>query len=100
MIKRILPHKPVSFEWDKGNITKNWKKHEVSNDKCEQIFVNTPKVFADAKYSDREKRMTAYGKTDGGRCLTIVFTYRQLFIRVISARDQNKKEKAKYETKN
>ena len=99
MTKKKLPIKPIAFEWDGGNIAKNWEKHQVSQDECEQVFVNNPKIFEDTKHSDTEKRMTAYGKTDRGRNLTIVFTYRKLFIRVISARDQNKKEKIKYETK-
>ena len=99
MTKVKLPHKPISFEWDDGNQLKNWIKHQVSQEECEQVFINIPKIFEDTKHSDYEKRMTAYGKTDKGRCLTIVFTFRNLFIRVISARGQNKKEKLKYETK-
>jgi len=94
-----LTYKPISFEWDSGNIIKNWDKHRVSQDECEQVFVNNPRIFEDIKHSNQEKRMTAYGESDNHRKLTIVFTYRQLFIRVISARDQNKKERTKYEAK-
>lgn len=71
----------------------------VSQDECEQVFVNKPRIFEDTKHSDKEERMTAYGESDNHRKLTVVFTYRQLFIRVISARDQNKKERIKYEAK-
>jgi len=96
----ILPHKPISFEWDKGNIVKNWEKHQVSQDECEQIFFNEPIKFVfDKSHSQMEERFVAYGKTDNGRLLAIFLTYRNLLIRVISARDQSKKEKIRYEAK-
>ncbi|MCP5063929.1 MAG: BrnT family toxin, partial [Ignavibacteriae bacterium] len=25
------------FQWDKGNIEKNWLKHKVLNNECEQV---------------------------------------------------------------
>lgn len=94
-----LLQKPISFDWDDGNDTKNWIKHSVTKKECEQIFFNKIKIFEDVTHSTEEKRFTAYGKTDNNRKLTIIFTFRKLLIRVISARDQNKKEKIKYETK-
>ncbi|MCX6726852.1 MAG: BrnT family toxin [Candidatus Shapirobacteria bacterium] len=94
-----LPRKPIAFDWNEGNNLKNWEKHRVTQDECEQVFVNKPKMFEDIEHSEKEERMTAYGETNNHRKLTIVFTYRQLLIRVISARDQNKKERIKYEAK-
>jgi len=41
--------------------------------------------------------LVAYGKTDEGRSLTVIFTLRQGRIRVISARNQSKKERKTYE---
>jgi len=35
----------IGFEWDKGNIDKNWLKHEVNPTECEQIFFNQPLVI-------------------------------------------------------
>ena len=90
----ISSFKPISFEWDKGNIVKNWEKHKVSNDECEQIFANKPlKMLIDKSHSQVEERLVAYGTTDKGRRLAVFFTIRKLFIRVISARDQDKKER-------
>jgi len=87
-----------SFDWDKGNLNKNWKKHKITNEETEQIFFNEPlKVFEDFKHSGIEKRLVAYGKTDEGRSLTVIFTLRQGRIRVISARNQSKKERKHYE---
>ena len=30
------------FEWDAGNSEKNWKRHQVTQAECEQIFANLP----------------------------------------------------------
>lgn len=87
-----------SFNWDKGNLNKNWKQHKIANEETEQIFFNEPlKVFEDLRHSAIEKRLVAYGKTDEERPLTVVFTLRQGKIRVISARNQSKKERKVYE---
>lgn len=89
---------PLVFDWDEGNQNKNWEKHKVSNKECEELFLNRPKdVFGDEGHSDTEERYLAYGQTNGRRKLAIVFVVRENKIRVISARDQNKKERRKYE---
>jgi len=86
-----------SFQWDKGNIDKNWLTHGVSSLECEQIFFNLPLIaYEDTEHSQSEKRYYALGKTDADRFLFIVFTIRKKQIRVISARDMNKKERQVY----
>lgn len=96
---KILP-KPIAFEWNKGNINKNLKKHNVTDKETEEVFGNKPlKIFKDIKHSEKEQRFVAYGITDFDRSLTIVFTIREEKIRVISARNQNKKERRIYEEK-
>ncbi len=88
---------PLSFDWNKGNVDKNWKKHKVHFKESEEIFFNKPlKIFGDPKHSKVEQRYVSYGKTNGKRLLAIVFTYRDNKIRIISARDQNRKEKNIY----
>jgi len=88
----------VGFQWDKGNIDKNLDKHGVENWECEQIFFNEPLiVLNDPKHSQAEKRWAIFGKTDAGRRLTVIFTKRGDLIRVISARDMNRKERYYYE---
>lgn len=94
---KILP-KPISFEWDKGNINKNLKEHNVADKEAEEVFSNKfSKIFKDIRHSQKEYRFVAYGTTNAGRKLTVVFTLRGQKIRVISARDQNKKERRAYE---
>ena len=85
------------FEWNKGNLTKNWDKHQVSTTECEEVFFNLPLTFGDdSKHSQQEIRYYALGKTNAQRKLYIVFTIRQKKIRIISARDMKDKEKAIY----
>lgn len=83
----------VGFEWDSGNIDKNWNKHGVSNAECEEVFFNTPlQIRSDSTHSQVEARNAAFGRTDTGRLIFIVFIVRTNYIRVISARDMTDKE--------
>ena len=88
----------LGFQWDRGNINRNLIKHKVKNWECEQIFFNKPiLILEDPKHSLSEKRWAAFGKTDADRLLVVIFTERGNLLRVISARDMNKKEKQFYE---
>ena len=88
------------FDWDEGNLNKNWEKHQVKFLECEQLFFNRPLVVAeDTPHSGDEPRYYALGTTDSGRLLFIVFTAREKRIRVISARDMSKKERSRYHEK-
>ena len=88
----------AGFEWDKGNFLKNWEKHKVKASECEQTFFNQPLIAVeDEGHSQDESRYYALGHTDVGRHLFIVFTIRNNLIRVISARDMNRKERKVYE---
>jgi uncharacterized DUF497 family protein len=90
----------VGFQWDQGNIDKNLIKHDIENWECEQVFFNRPLlVLDDPKHSISEKRWAAFGKTDVDRLLIVIFTKRDNLIRVISAREMNKKERKFYDEK-
>jgi uncharacterized protein len=97
MIMIIEYPKFVSFDWDDGNRDKNLK-HKVQHWECEQLFFNEPIVILeDPLHSIAEDRFAAFGKTDNGRRLIIIYTTRAAKIRVISARNMNKKERDFYE---
>ena len=85
------------FQWDKGNSLKSWFKHQVSQTEAEQVVLSSPLLFDDAQHSDHEARYIAFGITDDNRCLVVAFKIREFQIRVISARDMNRKEKEIYE---
>ena len=87
------------FEWDEGNARKN-DKHGVSMAEAEQVFFNVPLLLLDdAAHSQKENRLHALGKTNEGRALHITLTLREsnTLIRVISARDMHRKERAIYD---
>ena len=88
---------PLSFEWDEGNKDKNWEKHRVHFKEAEEIFLNKSLItFPDIKHSFTEKRFQALGVTNNKRKLSVFFTIRGDKIRVISVRNQNKKERVRY----
>lgn len=79
------------FEWDDGNASKNWSRHQVSQTEAEQVFLNRPVVTA-AK-SGAEARWFAFGRTDRHRLLSIVFTIRGRLLRVVSAQAMSRIER-------
>ncbi len=94
--KKILAN-CIGFEWDQGNIAKNWDKHDVSVLECEQIFFNKPLIVKrDRKHSKLENRYYVLGKTNMNRLLFAVFTIRNEKIRIISARDMTVSEMERY----
>lgn len=91
---------PKSFDWNEGNINKNWDKHRVYHLECEEIFFNESIVTKVEKRGvSQEERVCALGVTNEGRFLFVVFTIPKGRIRVVSARDMNKKERKTYHEK-
>lgn len=81
------------------NIDKN-KKHYVVREEAEEVFFDERKfTFKDKLHSEKEERFRILGKTKRGRLLFVVFTKRDSKIRIILARDINKKEVYLYEKK-
>jgi uncharacterized protein len=90
----------VGFDWDEGNRRKSADKHDVSQAEAESIFFNDPLIVVeDLRHSQGEQRFNALGQTTQGRPLHVTFTLREsgTLIRVISARDMNRKERQLYE---
>lgn len=86
--------KTQQFIWDKGNQNKNLLRHRITNDECEQVFFDKDKnEYPDPKHSIKEIRKIVVGKTKLNRNLFIVYTMSKNNIRIISARDINKKER-------
>lgn len=97
MISDILA-KCTGFDWDKHNSEKVRTRHDVTPVECEQVFFNLPVIAGDdEKHSETENRFYVLGQTDSDRLLFLVFTVRKDKLRVISARDMNKKERRMYQ---
>ena len=91
----------VGIDWDEGNLDKDWIKHQVSHTECEEVFFNLPLIVKkDVMHSKTESRHYALGRTLQDGLLFLVFTVRNDKIRLISARDANKKERKIYEKAN
>lgn len=90
----------IGFEWDAGNGSKIFVRHEVSQFETEQVFFNKPLLLLfDEKHSLTEERYHALGRTNQDRYLHITFTFRKhkTLLRVISARPMSRKERSLYE---
>ena len=87
----------TGFDWDAGNAPKVRARCGVDPGECEQVFFVEPFiVFADTKHSATERRWRALGRTLADRRLYLVFTMRGTLIRVVAARDMNRKERNAY----
>ena len=89
--------KAFEFEWDEGNQEKP-RKHGLTSEETEEVFFDENKVtFTDKIHSLNEERLRIIGKTKKNKLLFVVFTRRGKKIRIISARDINRKEVSLYE---
>jgi uncharacterized DUF497 family protein len=89
----------LEFEWDTGNEQKNWIRHNVKAEEAEEPFFTEERlVLEDRPHSTtHETRYILIGKSKKGRMLFIVYTIRKDKIRIISARDADRKEVSLYE---
>lgn len=87
----------TGFDWDAGNATKSRDRHAVTPAECESVFFQRPLLLApDQGHSAHEARYYGLGQTPLGRGLFVVFTIRGSLLRVISARDQSRREREVY----
>ena len=88
------------FQWDAGNQTKSEKKHGVTTDEAESIYL-LPIVFGGRilEPPHDEPRWILFGVAGTGRHIAIVFTRRGNELRAISCRAMRSKEAAAYEAR-
>ncbi len=90
--------KIIGFDWDRGNIDKNFQKHSIADQESESAFFDSyKKILKDTIHSKSEKRFILIGKSKQNRKIFVAFTVRKNKIRIISARLLNKKEYYLYE---
>jgi len=86
------------FDWDDGNLEKNWETHRVAYWEAEEVFLNEPLLLKrDSKHSVAEPRLFVLGETNAMRRLFVSFTFREKLVRVISARNMNRREERQFE---
>ncbi|MBI3559500.1 BrnT family toxin [Candidatus Gottesmanbacteria bacterium] len=88
----------IAFEWDEGNLHKSMRKHGVTPEEAESVFIDDNSVvLPDEKHSAVEKRFAIFGTSDVNRYVYVIFTIRKNKLRIISARRMHRKEVEKYD---
>jgi len=79
------------FEWDDKKNKSNKRKHRVDFNKAKEVFDDEHAIEFPGK-TRTEVRFLRVGKTVGKVILAVVYTLRTTIIRIISARQANRKE--------
>lgn len=75
------------FKWDDENV-EHIAQHHVEPDEAETVFDNRPLILR-----TQGGKYVAYGQSDEGRYLLVVFVRKSGLVRVVTARDLNDYEK-------
>ena len=86
------------FEWDDDKAASNEAKHGVTFEESATVFVHDPGLRQefDPDHSDDEDRYLAVGWSAAGKLLVVSFTDRGHRIRIVSARQLNRREEVEY----
>ena len=90
---------PLRIEWDENKRRENLKKHGVSFEEAETVFVDENALLIhDPDHSDDEDRFIILGLSFRLRILLVCHCYRgnEDTIRIISARKATRKEQGQY----
>lgn len=84
---------PIGFEWDEIKSDANLAKHGIAFEEASEIFYGP--IVVRPSNRNNEERWIAIGKSQD-RIVSVVFTYRNDLIRIISARRPRPDEKRAY----
>jgi uncharacterized DUF497 family protein len=88
----------LRFEWHEEKAQENLRKHGISFEEAKTVFNDPLSItIADTQHSGDEERYIDIGLSIQGRLLVVVYTERQLNIRIISCRKATKSEQKIYE---
>lgn len=91
--------KLLRFEWDPEKNTENKRKHGVSFDEAQAVFLDENALMIhDPDHSDEEDRFILLGLSATIRILSVCHCYRKNdeVIRIISARKATRNEQKRY----
>lgn len=89
----------LSFEWHTEKALKNLKRHNVTFEEASTAFGDPLSLtIGDPLHSDDEQRFVLIGQSYKNRILIVIHTERGDNIRIISARNATKRERAYYES--
>ena len=89
----------LKFEWDENKNISNQKKHDISFEEAKTVFIDElARLIPDPDSSEGEERFILMGTSVGSKLLTVCHCERDLnTIRIISARQADKRERKQYE---
>ena len=90
----------LRFEWDEAKDRENKRKHKVSFEEAETVFLDDWGILIEDE-DDDEERFVLVGMSAAVRVLVVSHTYRarDQVIRIISVRRANRSERRDYETR-
>jgi uncharacterized protein len=89
----------MDYEWDETKAKANIQKHGIDFADAVGVFEDEWALTIEDEKIDLEQRFITLGLDFLGRVLTVVYTYRENTIRIISARKAAKKEELNYEAR-
>ena len=90
----------IDFEWDPGKAAANESKHGVTFSEAATAFGDPLSLtIFDPDHSESEDRFLLLGESTFGNLIVVSHTDRNGTIRIISARQADRRERLQYESK-
>jgi uncharacterized DUF497 family protein len=87
----------VAYEWDDVKARSNYRKHGVHFADAVSVFDDDAAITIPDDDSDDEERFVTVGRDAFARLLVVIYTWRGVNIRLISARKATRRETKGYE---
>ena len=89
----------MNYEWDTNKAGSNYKKHGVQFADAVGVFEDENAITIQDEH-EGENRFITIGRDFLSRILVVVYTFRDIVIRIISARKATARERKIYEEQN
>ncbi len=89
----------MNYEWDPNKAKSNYKKHGIRFADAVGVFEDENAITIQDEH-ENEDRFITIGRDFLSRILVVVYTFRDIFIRIISARKATTREKKVYYEQN
>ncbi len=83
-------------QWDTRKSTANWKKHGIRFSDVEAVFEDPNAITVEDPDAEGEQRFVSIGLDSLSRLVVVVYTYRGVQLRIISARRATRSETKAY----
>jgi len=86
----------MNYEWDTNKAKSNYKKHGIRFADAVGVFEDENAITIEDDH-EKEDRFITIGRDFLSRILVVVYTFRDIAIRIISARKATARERKMYE---